>query len=172
MSEIDTIVKMKKVWKRFKKPSLWKKILSLVILASPVLLYIRQFGRLGISNDPQDWAVFGDYIGGVYTVLVTFFAIYLTRNLEKRDAEKNKARAAVGIIYEQIGKINYKHIDMRSVRKLLRLAKENELYMPQYLFDKLTELYDDYVVAKDEPSRFNIKKEQDVKSSLKKLYES
>lgn len=61
---------------------------------------------------------------------------------------------------------------MRSVRKLLRLAKENELYMPQYLFDKLTELYDDYVVAKDEPSRFNIKKEQDVKSSLKKLYES
>lgn len=90
MSEIDTIVKMKKVWKRFKKPSLWKKILSLVILASPVLLYIRQFGRLGISNDPQDWAVFGDYIGGVYTVLVTFFAIYLTRNLEKRDAEKTR----------------------------------------------------------------------------------
>ena len=154
------------------KSSSWMKIGAVVLLASPVLLYVIQFGGLEISKDPQDWGVFGDYIGGVYTVIVTFLAIYLTRNLEKKDAERIKAKAAVGIIFDQIVKIDYKHIDMRSVNKLLRLTKENELYVPQYLFEELTELYDDYVEAKEEPNKFNLKKELNVKHSLKKLYES
>ena len=39
-------------------------------------------------------------------------------------------------------------------------------------FEELTELYDDYVEAKEEPNKFNLKKELNVKHSLKKLYES
>lgn len=150
----------------------WKRLIALILLISPVVLYVMQFGGYEISDNPADWGVFGDYIGGVYTVLVTFLAIYLSRSLQKRDAEKYKAKAAVSVIYEQIGKIDYQHVDMRSVNKLLRLTKENELYVPQYLFDKLTDLYDDYVVAKTNPHRFNKQNELNVKKQLKKLYES
>lgn len=163
---------MHRIWKLLCRNITWRKLVAVILLILPVVLYVMQFGKYKISDNPADWGVFGDYIGGVYTVLVTFFAIYLTRSLQKRDAEKNKAKAAVSVIYEQIGKIDYHHVDMRSANKLLRLTKENELYVPQYLFDKLTELYDDYVVAKDEPHKFNKQKELNVKKQLKQLYES
>ena len=163
---------MFKMWNWLCKQLTWKRLIAVILLFMPVVLYIIQFGKYKISDNPADWGVFGDYIGGVYTVLVTFFAIYLTRNLQKRDAERNKAKAAVSVIYEQIGKIDYQHVDMRSVNRLLRLTKENELYVPQYLFDKLTDLYDDYVVAKDDPHRFNKQNELNIKKQLKKLYES
>lgn len=149
-----------------------KRLAAFILLVLPVVVYVIQFGKYNISDNPADWGVFGDYIGGVYTVLVTFFAIYLSRSLQKKDAEKNKAKAAVSVIYEQIGKIDYQHVDMRSVNRLLRLVKENELYVPQYLFDKLTDLYDDYVVAKDNPHIFKKQNELNVKKQLKKLYES
>ena len=163
---------MNRIWEWLRKQVTWKGLVAAILLVLPVVLYVMQFRKHKISDNPEDWGVFGDYIGGVYTVLVTFFAIYLTRSLQKRDAEKNKARAAVSVIYEQIGKIDYQHVDMRSVNKLLRLTKENELYVPQYLFDKLTDLYDDYVVAKDNPHKFNKQNELSVKKQLKQLYES
>ena len=137
----------------------WKKVGLVLLMIIPVALYVIKFGGYKISDDPQDWGVFGDYIGGVYTVLVTLFAIYLTRNLEKRDAERAKAKAAVSAIYEQLAKINYQHVDLSSADKLLRLTKENELYLPQYLIEKLIELHDDYVEAKDEPNKFNLQNE-------------
>jgi len=163
---------MNRIWKWLCKQITCKRFVAVILLVLPVVLYVVRFGKYKISDNPADWGVFGDYIGGVYTVLVTFFAIYLTRSLQKKDAEKNKAKAAVSVIYEQIGKIDYQHVDMRSVNRLLRLTKENELYVPQYLFDKLTDLYDDYVVAKDNPHRFNKQNELNVKKQLKKLYES
>ena len=134
-------------------------------MLAPLGVYVANFGRYAISKDPADWGTFGDYIGGVYTVLVTVFAIYLTRHLEKHDVERNKARMAVGTLYEQIGKIDYQHVDKRSVNKLLRLTKENELYIPTYLFIKLTELHDDYLEAKDMPETFDIEKEETVKNN-------
>ena len=134
----------------------WKITIAVAILAIPLVIYIIHFRGFSISDNPSDWASFGDYIGGVYTVLVTFLAIYLTRHLENRDAERNKAKSAVGAIYEQIGKIDYRHLNLNSVKKYLRLVKENELYIPAPLFDRLTDLYDDYVVAKDNPKEFNL----------------
>lgn len=155
-----------------KKLHSWKLVAAIIMLVAPLLIYVIQFGGHSISDDPADWGVFGDYIGGVYTVLVTLFAIYLTRHLDKRDVERNKARSAVGQIYEQICKINYQLIDMRSVKKLLRLIQEKELYIPNDVYEKLLELYDDYVVAKDNPDSFQLEKEVKLKARLKKLYES
>lgn len=150
----------------------WKVATAGLILAIPLLVYILQFGSYDISNNPSDWGTFGDYIGGIYTVLVTFLAIYLTRYLEKRDTERNKAKTAVGSIYEQIGKIDYHHINLNSVKKFLRIVKENELYIPSALFERLTDLYDDYVEAKSEPNKFNLQKEEEIKKQLKKLYDA
>lgn len=150
----------------------WKIFLALLVLAAPLVVYVIHFGKLSISDNPADWGSFGDYIGGVYAVLVTFLAVYLTRHLEKRDAERNKAKAAVGEIYQQIGKIDYQHVNMNSVNRLLRLTKEYELYIPSALFDRLADLHDDYVVAKDNPKAFNLQKEEGIKKQLKKLYDA
>lgn len=150
----------------------WKITLALLVLAAPLVVYVVHFGNLSISDNPADWGSFGDYIGGIYAALVTFLAIYLTRHLEKRDAERNKAKSAVGEIYEQIGKIDYQHVNMNSANRLLRLIKEYELYIPTALFERLTDLYDDYVVAKDNPKSFNLQKEEGIKKQLKKLYDA
>lgn len=154
------------------KKATWKWILASLLLLMPLLVYVIKFGGYSISDDPADWAVFGNYIGGVYTVLVTLFAIYLTRHLDNRDIERKKAKSAVGQLYEQISKIDYHQVDMRSVNRLLRLTNEYELYIPGDVFVKLTELYDDYVVAKDNPDSFQLEKEIQLKARLKKLYDS
>lgn len=60
------------------KNILW---LSLVVFIIPIGIYWLQFRTAGMSNDPEKWAQFGDYVGGVYSVLVTILAIYLARNL-------------------------------------------------------------------------------------------
>ncbi len=150
----------------------WTVWIIIAILALPLVVYVCYFGSYPISNDPNDWASFGSYMGGVYTVLVSFLAIYLTRHLEKKDAERNKAKTAIGTIHEQIARIDYQNVNMNSVKKLLRLIKENELYIPSALYEKLTDLYDDYVEAKEEPAKFNLQKEEGIKKQLKKLYDA
>lgn len=159
-------------FRKFGKKSTWKWILAILILVAPLLVYVIWFGGYSISNDPVDWANFGNYIGGIYTVLVTLFAIYLTRHLDKRDLEKKKAKSAFGELFQQICKIDYQQVDMRSVKRLLRLTHEYELYIPTDVFVKLTELFDDYVVAKDNPESFQLEKEVQLKTRLKRLYDS
>ncbi len=75
-------------------------------------------------------------------------------------------------IYEHISKIYHEKVDLRSVRKLLRLINEKELFLPNDVYEKLIELYDDYVVAKDHPESFQLEKETRLKLRLKKLYGS
>lgn len=163
---------MKRLRGWFCKRSSWKKMGIGFLMLVPLGAYVANFRNFAISNDPADWGAFGDYVGGIYAVLVVVFAIYLTRHLEKRDIERNKARTAVGTLYEQIAKIDYHHVDKRMVNRLLRLTKEYELYIPPYLFERLTELHDDYLEAKDSPDTFDIEKEEKVKEHLKKLYDA
>lgn len=162
----------KSIWSRIKIHLTWKKVLFILALALPILVYCIHFRHYSISDNPSDWADFGSYIGGAYTLLVTFLAIYLTRHLERKDLEWKKSKTAIGSIYEQISIIDYKKVDMRSVDKLLRLINQNQLYIPTDVYDNLINLRDDYVVAKTEPEKFDVKKEQQIKNRLKKLYDS
>lgn len=155
----------------FVKARTWRWIGGFLLLIAPIAVWLIQFGNCSISDNAEDWGFFGDYIGGVYTVIVTFFAIHLTRYLQNRDIERNKAKSAYGSLYEQICKINYQQVDLLSVKRLLRLTNEYELYIPTDVYGKLTELYDDYVVAKDNPDTFQLEKEVQLKSRLKKLYD-
>ena len=156
----------------FKKARTWKWTGGVLLLIVPIAVWMIQFGSCSISDNPEDWGSFGDYIGGVYTVIVTFFAIHLTRFLQNRDVERNKAKTAYGSLYEQICKINYQQVDLRSVKRLLRLTNEYELYIPTDVYVKLTELYDDYLEAKVHPETFQLEKEVQLKKRLKKLYDS
>ena len=162
----------KRIWFYISKQSTWRKVIFILVLIAPVLCYSIRFRKYPISDNPSDWADFGSYIGGIYTLLVTFLAIYLTRHLERRDMEWKKSKTAVGELYEQISRIDYRNVDLRSVSKLLRLVKQYQLYIPVDVYDNLVSLRDDYVVAKTAPEKFDIKKEQQIKNRLKKLYDS
>ena len=80
-----------------KKARTWRWIGGILLLIAPIVVWMFQFGNCSISENPEDWGFFGDYIGGVYTVIVTFFAIHLTRYLQNRDVERNKAKTAYTI---------------------------------------------------------------------------
>jgi len=149
-----------------------KRLAMVLLFIAPVIVYVVKFRHYTISENPSDWADFGSYIGGIYTVVVTIFAIYLTRYLEKKDLERKKAKEAIGSIFEQISKIDYSNVNMNLVKKLLRLINQNELYLPRYMYDKLLDLHDDYVVAKEEPHKFDLQKEKKTKQQLKSLYDA
>lgn len=150
----------------------WKKIVLALLFIAPVVIYVIKFRHYSISDNPADWADFGSYIGGIYTVVVTIFAIYLTRHLENKDLERKKAKEAISSIFEQISKIDCNNINMNMVNKLLRLINKNELYLPRYMYEKLLDLRDDYVEAKDNPNRFDLQKEKKTKQQLKRLYDA
>lgn len=163
---------LKKLWDWLLRISTIKKLALALLFIIPVVVYVYKFRHFTISDNPSDWADFGSYIGGIYTVVVTIFAIYLTRHLENKDLERKKAKAAIGSIFEQISKIDCKNVNMTNVNKLLRLINQNELYLPHYMYDRLLDLHDDYVVAKEEPQKFDLQKEKKIKQQLKRLYDS
>lgn len=163
---------IKRIWSALCRMTTWKKIALIFLFIAPVIVYAWKFRDCSISDNPSDWADFGSYIGGIYTVVVTIFAIYLTRHLENKDMERKKAKEAIGSIFEQISKIDSSNVNMNMVNKLLRLINQNELYLPRYMYDGLVDLHDDYVVANEEPQKFDLQKEKKVKQQLKRLYDS
>lgn len=63
-----------------------------VLLLLPLLVYIAKFGSYEWSDSPEDWASFGDYVGGLYSgVLATILTviIYLYNKKEKEERERN-----------------------------------------------------------------------------------
>lgn len=161
---------LKKVWKSLGKRRTWQWIVFALVLFIPVLVYMLHFRKLSISDDPSDWADFGSYIGGIYTVLVTFLAILLTRHIENKDVERNKSKNAASIIFEQMSRIDYRKVDLKSVGRYLRVVNQNEIYLPEDLYEKLVSFHDDYVEAKLAPDSFDIQKEAQLKKRLRNLY--
>lgn len=47
----------------------------LASLGGVVVLYVVNFGHLGLSQDTDDWGSFGDYVGGVLNPIVAFAAL-------------------------------------------------------------------------------------------------
>lgn len=49
--------------------------LALLILLVPVIIYVSSFHDFDISKDNQDWANFGSYIGGTYTLFASLVSV-------------------------------------------------------------------------------------------------
>ena len=117
---------------------------------APIAIYIIYFSDYSIGNNPADWGVFGDYVGGIYggffTCLITFLAVYLARALTKKDQKQIKTSAAAEKLYKQICVIENNGYNLNSINKLLRDIKECELYFPDKEFiEQLGRLYDQFV---------------------------
>lgn len=150
----------------------WKKFLLVLLIAAPMIFYMLQFCKAGISGNPANWGAFGDYVGGVYSVMVTVLVIYLTRVLDKNEAKRVKRQEAAENLYKQIQKIDNQNVDMRIVNKLLRDIEINSLYFADDLKDRLINLYDYFVQLKEGTTNINEGKEQRILTELKRIYES
>jgi hypothetical protein len=71
---------------------LW--ISSLLVILLSILFYIIEFSNNKISDDPERWAQFGDYLGGVLGTLISFLNLlvftYLSIRLVTIEEERNK----------------------------------------------------------------------------------
>ena len=114
----------------------------LIVLAIiPLVFYFCKFHSYNLSDDPADWGVFGDYIGGVYSVLIAILVVYITRNLNKRDEEKRLKKEALREVYMQITKIQMNQtVNQNKLTKLFRLIEESKLFIDDDFYDRLKKL--------------------------------
>lgn len=147
--------------------------LSLVSFIIPIGLYWLQFRCAGISQDPENWAQFGDYIGGVYSVLVTILAIYLARNLTLKDEVASKRRDAIDDIFQQIAKIEQckdANSKTNAVNKLLKLVHIHELHLSDSICNDIVRLADYYIGRIAGTVVEDIVLENCTKDKLRKVY--
>lgn len=116
-----------------------------LIVLLPWVVYVIYFHNQTISTSTADWGSFGDYIGGVSSVITAFVVIYISRHLDRKDTYHDKMRSAISEIYDQLVKIDAAHVDLRKNTKFLRLVDKNRLYLPESLYNDLVKLHDYYV---------------------------
>ena len=77
-----------------KKLFIWLIVVIFGICLIAIIIYILNFYNKKISDDTSDWAIFGDYIGGIVNPLVAIInvlvLIYLTLLVEKNSEVRNK----------------------------------------------------------------------------------
>lgn len=142
-------------------------LLVLIVAAVlPILIYVLKFHDYKLSNDPADWGVFGDYIGGVYSVLIALLVVYITRNLSRHDEEKRLKKEALREVYKQITNIQQKQtVDQRKLPKLYKLIEDSKLFIDNDFYERLKALANEFV----ERGR-NRQMELDVLEELKEEY--
>jgi uncharacterized membrane protein len=114
--------------KLFFKNYWWTIVLGLTILISVVvsiqtiIFYWKQFHETQISNNPDNWGVFGDYLGGTLNPLLSIINICITVWLTiiiNKYANKNTDRQIDSAI--KIAQIDLKHQALKELRDELNL---------------------------------------------------
>ena len=167
--------------RRNKKKNLFKSHKTIVLLIGiiaflfPIVYYVFSFRKLSISTNPTDWALFGDYMGGIYggiySVIVTVLAVYLARELSKKDNKRNKQIEVAETLYLQIKTIENNHHNYRSIDKLRKEINLNDLYLSDSIKNKLIILADQFNEYKDNNGAIDQTLKNNVMEYLKNIYE-
>ena len=72
-------------------------IFFIILIVIPVYNYYSSFSENGRSNNPEDWALFGDYVGGttnviigLVNIIVTVYIAYLIKSVDDKRFEEQK----------------------------------------------------------------------------------
>ncbi len=160
--------------KDFLKPHLgfigW--IAAAIVMIAPIACYMWKFRSGHISDSPADWGTFGDYIGGVYSVIIAFLVVYITRNINRSDKERDKKREALRGIYLKIGEIqigrgrkDYK------ITNLFLLIEEARLYIDNDFYRELKDLGNYFLQCNRNAGARNRVFENSVKERVKEAYD-
>lgn len=141
-----------------------------LVACLPLGWYVWQFRNCTISSDPNDWASFGSYVGGVYSVIVALLVVYIARDLTKKDEVTARRKKAVEVLYQQIIKVKSDRVDERSVHKIYNLLEDNKLYLSDRLYNEVKNLADYFLEVKGGTSVVDIAREDRVKEHLRMIY--
>lgn len=146
-------------------------ILGIVSL-TPLAAYYYQFGKADISDDPEDWANFGDYIGGVYSVLMTIVAVYLTRKLERKDAMSYRRKQALGDIYQQFVRMqdSTSHQLAKNATRFLAMVEMQRLNLTESQIQRCQMLGDYFICVASNSRDRDINYEDEMKEALFNAY--
>lgn len=128
-----------RIWECIKQH--WLKAFWIIVIILPIGLYYFKFHAFEWSNKPEDWGVFGDYIGGVYSVIIAVLVVYLARNLNRKDEEQRLRRESLREVYYQIVSIQQnQQPNQNKVTKLYRLIEQCKLFIDDDFYDRLKAL--------------------------------
>lgn len=136
-----------------KKKITLKKVLLVVLLLTPIVLYFLIFCD-GFSYNHADWGAFGDYIGGVYSVIVALLLFFLTNKIENYRESRNVKKKAIEELYNYIVDVSEEEANENNAVKLRNLVNKNRLFISTSLYDRIIEFSDYYIeLSKNRISR-------------------
>lgn len=143
--------------------------LSAFVLFLPVATYISQFWDHPFSEDPNSWGVFGDFIGGTYNILVSLLLAYISYRVSKMQTSAEKIMSIANDLYNQIKSLPGKNYHHKSIEKVQRTLKDNDLFIDGLLKECILALLDDYTTHRAESTPINYGLENAVLNQLMKL---
>lgn len=145
-------------------------IVAGILLLLPICAYIINFCDHDFSEDPTMWGVFGDFIGGVYNVLVAVLVFYVSRHLDKKEAKANKKAKAAYEIKTQIDKFESSKNRTKTVEKLTNLILTYKDIIDKSTFQMLMALSDNLQRVINNENEINVQLRQDALNELAALY--
>lgn len=136
----------------------------------PVIIYVWHFRNHVLSDSPEDWGMFGDYIGGVYSVLVALIVLYLSHQLEKNRGRDASIKEHAETLFRQIGVIKNNNYNLKSCSKLLTQVNNAKLYLQPRICEMVESLANNYMSHRNDGTQLNQKLEQDTIKELKRIY--
>ena len=144
-----------------------------LILLFPLLIYTINFGHYDISNNPEKWAHFGDYIGGVYSVVLTGFLTYMMYKINKADEQKREKRELAKKLLHLINKFSLSdsNLGTQEVDEFRFLIIDNEFIINnERQFIELLRIADYYVSLCVDINNRDYSKEAKIKDIIKNTY--
>ena len=132
----------------------------LFIYCIPIFVFTFYFFRYPISKEPADWAILGNYLGGIYTGLTPLFVLYLTHIINKRRYIDQKKIEILNRIHAVFKNLKDNSQDIHLINELSTIAINERSLITPFLFksiikytDRLKELYGkkqfDYSIEKE-----------------------
>ena len=140
------------------------------LLISPLVFYICVFNG-GFSDDYGAWSAFGDYVNGVYSVLLTIFIFILTQKITKLTERNAERRAALSDIYELVIDL-CSDVSMENSNKLQLYLNKARLFLLDDEYKKLMDFYDYSLSVSSSIMHRDISKEKEIKEFLIKKYKN
>jgi hypothetical protein len=151
----------------------WRKnnitFISFLLGLVPIAFYVIKFWDNKISSDPSDWAAFGDYIGGIYTLLIPILLYILTNQVKIKYKVELRNKKAIYDIISQVKFLRRSKNRTQSVSKLTRLIYLNQNLLGYQLVEKLNCLADQYLPSDNIEVNSNL--EKDILKKLNYIYE-
>jgi uncharacterized membrane protein len=113
--------------------------ISLILAGTAIFFYCTHFKNASLSDDPQNWGVFGDYFGGVLNTLFAIInvcvTIWLTVTVNKFTSRNTDKQIAAE---KKIATIQLRHEALRELRTEFSKSSaiwQTDIFKPKYGLD-------------------------------------